>query len=99
MEEIFDCFRSGGCGGESYYDIYTCEVRPYGCEGGSVYDIMKYGEKNGFVNEKCYPNPGICPKDHFVMNSCRKDGNIFILKWDEYCYAQNVKDIKSRIMQ
>lgn len=78
----------------SHEEIIDCDVAFRKDKMVSVLDVMKYGIKNGFISEKCYTSSGTCPKDHFTINSCRAEKNVFIIPDKKYCYTYNIKSMQ-----
>lgn len=81
----------------SYEEIFDCDVTSKGCKGGEVTKILGYGKRKGFIEESCYPNPGTCPEDHFLMNSCRSEKNVF--RVIDHCLAEGVSGVQREIMK
>lgn len=82
----------------SYEEIFDCDVTSKGCKGGEVTKVLGYGKRKGFVEEGCYPEPtGTCPEDHFLVNECRANKNIYRIV--DHCLATGVDDVKREILK
>lgn len=83
----------------SAQEVLDCDRTSNGCQGGSCNRAITWGKKRGFVPESCYPNtgePGECPEDNLLENSCRQTNNFYRLI--DFCLATEVTGIKKEIM-
>ena len=83
----------------SAQEIIDCPKLGKGCKGGSVNQVLAWGKRKGFINERCYPmhdQTKKCPVDHISDNVCRANNNIY--KVVDYCVAKGIDGIKREIM-
>ena len=69
------------------------------CSRGTVNKVLNWGKRKGFLPETCFPSTGAekeCPDDHMTENECRQGNNFY--KIVDFCFAQDVDNIKKEIM-
>lgn len=73
----------------SAQEILDCSKGTRGCKGGSVNQVLSWGKRKGFVQERCYPTKDsqdeTCPEGHLIENDCRLEENVY--KVIDFCLA------------
>jgi hypothetical protein len=78
----------------SVQEIIDCDVNSFGCEGGFINKVLKWGRTKGFILEECMPyaaKKNECEVDHLESNTCRVESQFY--RVNDFCIAYQAENI------
>ena len=81
----------------SVNEFLQCDTTAVGCKGGDVVKVLNFGKRKGFIEESCYQSNGTCPEDHFLVNECRENKDVYRVY--DHCIAEGPEGVKREILK
>ena len=78
----------------STQEIIDCDVNTFGCEGGFINKVLKWGRTKGFILDECLSYTGTkteCEVDHLESNQCRVESQFY--RVNDFCIAYQYENI------
>jgi cathepsin B len=84
----------------SAQEIIDCDMNSFGCDGGYINKVLKWGKTKGFILDECMPYTGKkteCEVDHLESNVCRIESQFY--RVNDFCIAYQPENIMREIFK